>query len=632
MGQGREEFADNFINQSKHRGEWVLLQNCHLGLRYMETLFEMYKAESLANTQAKKEADDERAKEEAQAKKKPDDKKAAKEPRGTSEDYRLWITTEVHPRFPISLLQLSLKLTNEPPAGAKASMKRTISSLTQQTIDTVELSEWRRLLYVLAFFNCTVQERRKFGPLGWAIPYEFNHSDFTASVAFTSGQVVDATRGPRGYDESFWQTVRYGICEIHYGGRVTDELDRRLIKTIGELYFNNGKIVVDEKKEGNILAFDTKNEYPIPDSNQVSGYIQVINRMPANDPPDVFGLHSLADVKLRRDQANEIFQTIIDVQPKESAVGGLTREDLVLQKIHELLPQTPEDFDMERVLAAVDRRKAGETPQPLDVCCKQEIERMQIVLRTLRTTLTDLELAIDGSIVMNDQLYNAMNSIYDGRIPDHWKKISWPAENLKGWFEQVRLRYDQYAKWIETGKMESFWLGGMFNPCGFLTSLRQQTCRLRGWGLNDTYLECEVQAPNRPAPAANDKEKEKTEGAVFVRGLFLEGARWGKGMTSNSQSAWGLTELQTSTTRSKGGKPVTDLRNEMPWIKIWPVKRDKANKEILFRTDIDTYVCPVYKNATRTDLNYVFDIPLKSLNSNFRARHWVMRGVCLTTI
>jgi dynein heavy chain len=585
----------------------------------METLFEMYKADALASVQAKKDADEEKAKEES-GKKKSDDKKTAKGPTVTSEDYRLWITTEVHPRFPISLLQLSLKLTNEPPAGARASMKRTISSLTQQTIDTVELSEWRRLLYVLAFFNTTVQERRKFGPLGWAIPYEFNHSDFTASVAFTSGQIVDANKGPKGYDESFWQTVRYGICEIHYGGRVTDELDRRLIKTIGEIYFNNTKVVYYEGRESQ-LDFDTKGEYAISDATQVSGYIAVINRMPANDPPDVFGLHSLADVKLRRDQANEIFQTIVDVQPKESAVGGLTREDLVLQKIRELLPQTPDNFDMERVLAAVDRRKSEDIPQPLDVCCKQEIERMQIVLRTLRTTLTDLELAIDGSIVMNDQLYNAMNSIYDGRIPDHWKKISWPADNLKGWFEQVRLRYDQYAKWIETGRLDAFWLGGMFNPCGFLTSLRQQTCRVRKWGLNDTYLECEVQVPNRPPQS--DKEKDKAEGAVFIRGLWLEGARWGKGMTSNNQSAWGLTELQTSTSRGKSGKPV---------IKVWPLKRDKTNKEILFRTDIDTYVCPVYKNANRTDLNYVFDVPLKSLSSNLRAKHWVMRGVCLTTI
>jgi hypothetical protein len=54
----------------------------------MDTLFEMYKADCLASKQAKKEADDEKAKEEAQSKKKHDDKKTAKELRGTSEDYR----------------------------------------------------------------------------------------------------------------------------------------------------------------------------------------------------------------------------------------------------------------------------------------------------------------------------------------------------------------------------------------------------------------------------------------------------------------------------------------------------------------------------------------------------------------
>jgi hypothetical protein len=153
---------------------------------------------------------------------------------------------------------------------------------------------------------------------------------------------------------------------------------------------------------------------------------------------------------------------------------------------------------------------------------------------------------------------------------------------------------------------------------------------VKGWGLNDTYLECEVQVPGKPVQSERDKDKQ--EGAVFIRGLFLEGARWGKQQSTTSPSSWGLTELQTSTTRGKGGKPVTDLRNEMPWIKIWPMKRDKNIKEVAFSTTIDTYVCPVYKNAARTDLNYVFDIPLKSLNPNFKAKHWVMRGVCLTTI
>lgn len=187
MGQGREEFAENFINQSKNKGEWVLLHNCHLGLRYMETLFEMYKADALNAATAKAESEKQEGGQQQQKKPADKGKEAIKV---THEDYRLWITTEVHPRFLISLLQLSLKLTNEPPAGAKASMKRTLISITQQMIDTVESAEWRRMIYILAFFNTTVQERCKFGPLGWAIPYEFNASEFSASLAFMAGQIV----------------------------------------------------------------------------------------------------------------------------------------------------------------------------------------------------------------------------------------------------------------------------------------------------------------------------------------------------------------------------------------------------------------------------------------------------------
>ena len=128
----------------------------------------------------------------------------------------------------------------------------------------------------------------------------------------------------------------------------------------------------------------------------------------------------------------------------------------------------------------------------------------------------------------------------------------------------------------------------------------------------------------------NDKEN-KTDNKILIRGIFLEGARWYRSVGSNSQSQWGLTELVSSTGK-RGGKLVTELRNEMPLIKLWTVKRDAQNKETLFKTESDTYVCPVYSNSNRTDLNYVFDIPLKSLSSNVKARHWVLRGVCLTTI
>ena len=61
--------------------------------------------------------------------------------------------------------------------------------------------------------------------------------------------------------------------------------------------------------------------------------------------------------------------------------------------------------------------------QPMNIFLQQEIDRMQRVISTVRSTLHDLKLGIDGTIIMSETLRDALDSMYDARIPSSWQKV-----------------------------------------------------------------------------------------------------------------------------------------------------------------------------------------------------------------
>nr|XP_048699429.1 dynein axonemal heavy chain 8 [Caretta caretta] len=546
MGQGQEVHARKLTQMSMQQGGWVLLQNCHLGLDFMDELLETVITAEI-----------------------PD------------ETFRVWITTEPHDKFPITLLQISIKFTNEPPQGVRAGLKRTFSGINQDLLDVSNMPMWKPLLYTVAFLHSTVQERRKFGPLGWNIPYEFNSADFTASVQFIQNH-LDECDIKKGIS---WSTVRYMIGEVQYGGRVTDDYDKRLLNCFARVWFS-------EKMFESTFCFYTG--YKIPVCKTLDQYQEYIQTLPAMDSPEVFGLHPNANITYQSNTAASVLNTITNIQPKESGGGaGETREAIVFRLAEDMLGKLPPDYIPHEVKARLI--KMGHL-NSMNIFLRQEIDRMQKVITILRNSLNDLKLAIEGTIIMSENLRDALDNMYDARIPQLWKRVSWDSSTLGFWFTELLERNTQFHTWIFEGRPNVFWMTGFFNPQGFLTAMRQEATRAhKGWALDTVTIHNEVLKQSKEEITTSPAE------GVYIYGLYLDGAGWDK---RNSK----LTEPTPKI-----------LFTILPVVHIFAVNTTGPK-------DPKLYVCPIYKKPRRTDLTYITVIYLRTTVS---PDHWILRGVAL---
>jgi len=510
-----------------------------------------------------------------------------------NDTFRIWLSTMPTTVFPISVLQNGIKITTEAPRGLKANMSRSMFNLTDKYLDSSgKVSAFKKLVFGCVYFHAIIQERKKFGPVGWNIKYEFNDSDLETSLEMVKMYLEESPMGVP------WETVNYMLSEISYGGRVTDDKDRRLIASILKLYYNES-ILLDDYK------FSSSGIYYAPSTCKRADYLKYIDGLPFQDDPEAFGMHENANISFQMQESGYMVDTVLSVLPKDAGGGGegvKTPEDIVSDMTDDLLENMPGIMSPEEDegTGQFDILESG-LMDSMATVVSHEMNRFNKLIRVIMRILGEMAKALKGLVVMSDELDAVFEAFVSNAVPTTFEKAAYPSlKPLGSWVKDLYARIEFIRGWVRNGQPAALWISGFYFPQGFMTGMLQTNSRKYAIPIDTLGIEFTIYK------VGPEDITEKPEDGVLCYGMFMDGARLD----------WNETLIQDSLP----GVMYTPL----PVIMFKPVAnfvRDKSN-----------YSCPLYKTSLRagtlsttghsTNFVVMLDIP-----TDKPVDYWVLKGV-----
>lgn len=554
MGQGQDVVAMSCLETAHRCGHWVILNNVHLMPKWL--------------TEFEKKLDEFAAE-------------------GSHEKFRVFLTSDPSNSIPIGILNRCIKLTNEPPAGLKANLKRAWCFVPKDYVEEAD-SKTKSILFGLCHFHSILMERKQFGPMGYNMKYPFSIGDLRDSITCLQNYLdnIGGSKVP-------WQDLKYIFGEIMYGGHIVNDFDRLLTNEYLNFYMKDELL---DEMEMYPFADDEKGvSFMSPASTTFEKYIQHIDKNMGADTPIAFGLHPNAEIDFRTQQSSALFDTLIELQPKGISSGeGATSPQLVAgETANELLEKFDEKkFDVEDLIRNLD--EIG----PYQNVFIQEMDVMNVLLAEIRRSIKELQMGFMGKLTMSDSMEELMMSFYMDRVPASWAKLAWPSKlSLGSWVKNFSDRLFQLEEWMtnpsEIPKVT--WLSGLVNPTSFLTAICQVTAQKNQWELDKLVTFTRV----TKMMSADEVDGNSRDG-VYITGLSLQGA------------SFDVASGQLQTSRPK------EIFCQMPIIHIKAVTKEKANIG-------GVYQCPVYMTEQRGPTWY-FNAQLKTSSPPAR---WTLAGVAL---
>ena len=564
LGKGQKEKASKFLKDFASSGDWLLLQNCHLMPSWMP---------ELENILQRLRSDSE------------------KSLIRVHPNFRLFLTTKSSSKFPITILQTSIKIINEAPTGLKNRLKTVLKDLTSKKENeeffnkSSKPEEWQRLLFGLCFFHCQIIERQKFGSIGWNVKYDFSNGDLKVSQRQLK-ILVDKYLDPP------YNSLIYLAGECNYGGRVTDNFDRLILNSLLENIYNDDIMYPHYR-------FCGVSTYSLPSCPcSLPDFISSVDTFPDDDSPEVFGLHPNASIVHSIQEGEHLIDSLIKIEAKSTS-STVNEKHEIFRISTEILNSLIPEFNIQEV----KQRYPLTYSQSLNTFLTQEIEKFNTLTKVIKQSLAKLRKAIDGQIVMTHEIEALIESILKNNVPNLWTQVSYiSCKKLIDWVDDLKKRLLFFDSWVKNGIPQVFWFSGFFFPQSFLTSLLQNFARKNKVSI-DT-LKFDVKVSNQIHDVPSDE-------GCLVNGLFIEGCRW-------DEELGRIEEAKEKV-----------LSYVMPNVWLRPVDKIKQKSE-------NCYECPVYRVPTRAGVlsttghstNYVITLPLPS---DLPHSHWVLRGVALLT-
>ncbi|XP_001850815.2 dynein heavy chain 6, axonemal [Culex quinquefasciatus] len=584
LGQGQGPAAEALIKSGTKHGHWIFLQNCHLATSWMESM------EKIVNN-------------------------IAMGVESTHEGFRLFLSSMPVKTFPISVLQNSVKVTNEPPKGLRANLVRSLNDLDVGSFEFHVLGQqWRSMIFGLCMFHGIILERRKFGPLGWNISYEFNESD--RACALKTLDIYCDRESPGAIP---WDALEYINGEITYGGRVTDSWDQRCLRSILKLFSSEAVLSAD-------YQYSESGRYYCPQSRSLEDYKGYANTLSIHDPPEVFGMHENANIIFNRNETRFFVDTLLNSMSGGDAMGEAAlaaMDKLCLDKIQSIRAAIVRNIDSDNPYPDLMKRDSRNRIPSLTTVLLQEIDRFDKLLAVIHSNLNDLEKAIQGFVVMSESLETIYRAFINNQVPQLWHSKGFlSTKSLGSWIFDFQQRIEYVQSWFNDGLPISSWLCGLFFPQSFLTGTLQTYSRKNNIPIDTLRFDFDIMncTLNQQVIYERRIRGQKSNSlfedlkvpdyGILIHGLFIEAGRW-------DLREGGLCDPK-----------VGELISRLPVVWLKPCVELEQGRR---------YEAPLYKTSVRAGVlsttghstNFVLSVLLDTRKPQ---DYWILRGTALVTL